>query len=209
MTPNQVIEEVKLSNIRGRGGAGFPTGLKWEFCSKAAVKEHFVICNADEGETGYFQRQGAANFVPSNDFRRYGYRGLRHWLKAGHTLSAWRIHIHEGAARRVLKEMRANKQLGKDIEGIKGFDFEIRLQMGSGAYVCGEETALIESAEGKRGEPETARLTQYREDIWISQALLIILKHSAPSFISLIKLSLVQNLWNKEFIGHKIVEHLG
>jgi len=152
-TPEEVIEVVKASNLRGRGGAGFPTGLKWEFCRKAEGVEKYVICNADEGEPGTFKDRvilteragliiegmviagyciGAAQGII---YLRYEYRYLEKYLNA------------------MLKQARSNHMLGKDAGGIKGFDFDIRIQFGAGAYVCGEESALIESVEGKRGEP--------------------------------------------------------
>jgi [NiFe] hydrogenase diaphorase moiety large subunit len=149
----EVIDIIKASNLRGRGGAGFPTGLKWEFCRKARGEEKYVICNADEGEPGTFkdrviltERAGlliegmviAGYCIGSSQgiiYLRYEYRYLGKYLNA------------------VLEQARSNHILGKDAGGIKGFDFDIRIQFGAGAYVCGEESALIESVEGKRGEP--------------------------------------------------------
>ncbi len=153
LSPEQVIERVKASGIRGRGGAGFPTALKWEFCRKAQGEKRYVFCNADEGEPGTFKDRvilterpnlvldgmtvagyaiGATEGVL---YLRYEYRYLRRYLE------------------KTLADMRAAGHLGKNAGGIKGFEFDIRLQFGAGAYVCGEESALIESAEGKRGEP--------------------------------------------------------
>jgi [NiFe] hydrogenase diaphorase moiety large subunit len=153
MTPEQVIEEVKHSNIRGRGGAGFPTGLKWDFCRKAKGEQKYVFCNADEGEPGTFKDRvilterprlliegmAVAAYAIGAEFGilylRYEYKYLNRFLES------------------ILEEMRHRNFLGKNICGKKGFDFDIRIQFGAGAYVCGEESALIESAEGKRGEP--------------------------------------------------------
>jgi len=152
-TPDKIIEEMKLSNIRGRGGAGFPTGMKWEFCRKAKGSKKYIFCNADEGEPGTFKDRVilterpkmlfegmviAAYAVGANEgilYLRYEYKYLQELLE----------NLLQGARERNL--------LGKNIAGIKGFDFDIRIQFGAGAYVCGEESALIESAEGKRGEP--------------------------------------------------------
>ena len=153
MTPDQVITEVKNSNIRGRGGAGFPTGLKWDFCSKAEVKERYVLCNADEGEPGTFKDRVLLTLFPQMVFEGMvlgGYaigsqQGVL-YLRAEYTYMLPRLE-------KLLAEMRTKNLLGKNVAGKQGFDFDIRIQMGSGAYVCGEETALIESAEGKRGEP--------------------------------------------------------
>lgn len=153
MSPEAVIAEIKHSHIRGRGGAGFPTGLKWEFCRRSKGEKHYVICNADEGEPGtfkdrviltekpelVFEGMAIAGYAIGGDegilYLRYEYRYMREYLE------------------QVLDEMRNNKLLGKNIAGIEGFDFDIRIQFGAGAYVCGEESALLESLEGKRGEP--------------------------------------------------------
>ena len=153
MAPEDVINEIKKSNIRGRGGAGFPTGLKWEFCRRAAGSQKYIFCNADEGEPGTFKDRViltemsellfegmtvAAYAVGASQgilYLRYEYKYLQKFLED------------------VLAKTRKKTYLGKDIVGKKGFDFDIRIQFGAGAYVCGEESALIESAEGKRGEP--------------------------------------------------------
>ncbi len=153
MTPSEVIEEVKKSSIRGRGGAGFPTGLKWEFCRMAPGEQKYIFCNADEGEPGTFKDRVILTELPRLLFEgmviagyavgategilyiRYEYKYLREYLED------------------ILQKAREKNFLGKNIGGKKGFDFDIRIQYGAGAYVCGEESALIESAEGKRGEP--------------------------------------------------------
>ncbi len=153
ISPETVIAEIKHSHIRGRGGAGFPTGLKWEFCRRAKGSKHYVVCNADEGEPGtfkdrviltekpelVFEGMALAGYAIGGDegilYLRYEYRYLKNYL-------------HE-----VLQNMRDTGLLGKNISDIEGFDFDIRIQFGAGAYVCGEESALLESLEGKRGEP--------------------------------------------------------
>ncbi|MCF8378223.1 MAG: NAD(P)H-dependent oxidoreductase subunit E [Bacteroidales bacterium] len=153
LKPAGIIEEVKNSNLRGRGGAGFPTGLKWDFCTKSPGDERYLICNADEGEPGTFKDRVILTETPHLLFEgmivagyaigakegiiylRYEYDYLKHYLEAK------------------LDEFRSKGWLGKDASGIKGFNYDIRIQFGAGAYVCGEESALIESCEGKRGEP--------------------------------------------------------
>ncbi len=153
MSPQDVINELKKSHLRGRGGAGFPTGIKWEFARKAKGEKKYVFCNADEGEPGTFKDRVILTEKPGMVFEgmviaayaigasegilylRYEYRYLRKYLVD------------------VLDKMRKNNSLGKNPGGIKDFEFDIRIQLGAGAYVCGEESALIESAEGKRGEP--------------------------------------------------------
>lgn len=151
MEPKAVIEEVKKSNLRGRGGAGFPTGLKWMFCAQNEG-DRYVMCNADEGEPGTFKD-------------RVLLTERLHMLFEGMTIAGWAIGAKEGVLyiryeysylkafiESVLNELRAANYLGSNILG-KDFHFDIKVQYGAGAYVCGEESALIESTEGKRGEP--------------------------------------------------------
>lgn len=153
MSPQDVIDEVKKSNIRGRGGAGFPTGLKWELCRKTPGEKKYIFCNADEGEPGTFKDRVILTELP-------------HLIFEGMVIAAYAVGATEGILyvryeykylknylERILQIAREKNFLGKDIAGKKGFDFDIRIQFGAGAYVCGEESALIESAEGKRGEP--------------------------------------------------------
>ncbi|MCK5700835.1 MAG: NADP oxidoreductase, partial [Cyclobacteriaceae bacterium] len=137
----------------GRGGAGFPTGLKWDFCSKSKGERRYIFCNADEGEPGTFKDR-----VIMTERPRLLFEGM--------TVAAYAVGASEGILylryeykylykfmESILEEMRHKQLLGKNIGGKKGFDFDIRIQFGAGSYVCGEESALIESAEGKRGEP--------------------------------------------------------
>ncbi len=153
MSPEFIIEEVKFSNIRGRGGAGFPTGMKWEFCRKSPGEKKYIFCNADEGEPGTFKDRVVLTEHPE-------------LLIEGMTIAAYAVGAEEGIIylryeykylQRFLEAMmqsaRERNFLGKNILGNKNFNFDIRIQFGAGAYVCGEETALLESAEGKRGEP--------------------------------------------------------
>ena len=153
--PEEVIQEVLASGLRGRGGAGFSTGLKWDLARKAEDMQRFVICNADEGEPGTFkdrvlltERAGlifegmtiAAHAIGSNSgilYLRAEYAYLLPYLES------------------VLTQRRQAGLLGKNIGGKKGFAFDIRIQSGAGAYICGEESALISSCEGLRGEPKT------------------------------------------------------
>ncbi len=152
MTPADIVEEVKKSGLRGRGGAGFPTGMKWSFLAKPEGVARYLVCNADESEPGTFKDRYLMEFMP-------------HLLIEGMIVSAfalgsnvsyiyirgeydWITDILQVA----INEARQNGWLGKNILGT-GFDAEIYLQRGAGAYICGEETALLESLEGKRGNP--------------------------------------------------------
>ncbi len=152
MLPDEVIETLTVSSIRGRGGAGFPTGLKWRLGREAEGDEKYVICNADEGEPGTFKDRVLLTRSPGD-------------VLLGMIIAAYAIGSHNGiiylrTEYRYLKEYLEQQiqgfydqgLLGEQILG-KAFDFDIRIQMGAGAYVCGDETALIESCEGKRGTP--------------------------------------------------------
>ena len=152
MTPEQIIEEVKLSGLRGRGGAGFPTGLKWEFARKSAGDVKYVLCNADEGDPGAFMDRSVLESDP-------------HAVLEGMIIAARAIDARQGyiyarteyplAVKRLgiaIHQAREYGLLGKNILGT-GFDFDVDIYQGAGAFVCGEETALMRSIEGKRGMP--------------------------------------------------------
>ncbi len=153
MERTEVIREVKHSNLRGRGGAGFPTGLKWEFCDNAAEKEKYIFCNADEGEPGTFKDRVILTELPKLVFEGMAIAGYAVGAKSGILYIRWEYRYLKRHLENAIEELRKAKLLGKNIAGMKGFDFDIRIQYGAGAYVCGEESALLESAEGKRGEP--------------------------------------------------------
>ena len=153
MTPEDVIDEIKLSNIRGRGGAGFPTGLKWEFCRKAQGDKKYIFCNADEGEPGTFKDRVILTERPRLIFEGMVIAAYAVGATEGILYVRYEYKYLEKYLEDILRVAREKNYLGKNIMGKKGFDFDIRIQFGAGAYVCGEESALIESAEGKRGEP--------------------------------------------------------
>ena len=153
LTPDQVIAEVIRSKLRGRGGAGFPTGMKWKLCRQAPGDRRYIICNADEGEPGTFKDRVLLTEVPDRVF-------------AGMTIAGYALGASEGIVylrgeysylwdhlQRVLALRRRQGLLGRDVCGHDAFHFDIRIEMGAGAYICGEESALIESLEGKRGAP--------------------------------------------------------
>jgi len=151
MNSAAVITEVKDSSLRGRGGAGFPTGMKWDFCARE-VGDRYVLCNADEGEPGTFKDRVILTERAYMVFEGMAIAGHAIGAKEGILYLRQEYVYLKNFMEDVLVNMRKNNLLGKNILG-KGFDFDIRVQFGAGAYVCGEESALIESAEGKRGEP--------------------------------------------------------
>jgi NADH-quinone oxidoreductase subunit F len=165
MTPTQVIDEMKKSGLRGRGGAGFLTGKKWEFANHYENDEKFIICNADEGDPGAFMDRSIME-------------GDAHSVIEGMTIAGYAIGAHKGYVyiraeyplavnrlRIALEQARAHRLLGKDILG-SGFDFDVDIRLGAGAFVCGEETALIHSLEGKRGEPGTKPPFPAESGLW-------------------------------------------
>lgn len=153
ITPEEVITEIKHSNIRGRGGAGFPTGLKWEFCRNAKNDKKYIFCNADEGEPGTFKDRVILTELPRLLLEGMVIAGYAVGANEGILYIRYEYKYLEEYLEKILEGARKKNYMGKDIMGKKGFNFDIRIQFGAGAYVCGEESALIESAEGKRGEP--------------------------------------------------------
>jgi NADH-quinone oxidoreductase subunit F len=152
MSPDQVTDEVKKSGLRGRGGAGFPAGMKWSFLAKPEGVPRYLVCNADESEPGTFKDRYLMEFIPH--LLVEGLIVASYALGSNKTFIyirgeyAWIVDILEQA----IAEAKNNGFLGKNILGT-GFDLEIYVQRGAGAYICGEETALLESLEGKRGNP--------------------------------------------------------
>lgn len=152
MSPDEIVEEVKKSGLRGRGGAGFPTGMKWSFLAKPEGVPRHLVCNADESEPGTFKDRYLMEFLPHLFIEgmiissyALGSNTSYIYIRGEY---AWIPDILEQA----IAEAKENGWLGKNIKGT-GFDCEIYVQRGGGAYICGEETALIESLEGKRGNP--------------------------------------------------------
>jgi [NiFe] hydrogenase diaphorase moiety large subunit len=154
MTPAEVIRDVKTARLRGRGGAGFPTGMKWEFTRAAEGDRRYVICNADEGEPGTFKDRVILTEKPDLMFEGMTIAGYAVGADSGIVyLRAEYAYLRE-FLEHVLAQRRENGLLGKNVCGKEGFDFDIRIQMGAGAYICGEETSLISSCEGTRGDPK-------------------------------------------------------
>ena len=152
MGVEKIIEEVKASNLRGRGGAGFPTGVKWGFIPKESKMPKYLVCNADESEPGTFKDRDIMRYTP-------------HLLIEGMVIASYAIgakhayiYIRGEYAREAkllnaaIDEAYANGYLGKNILG-SGHDLDLTVHRGAGAYICGEETGLLNSLEGKRGEP--------------------------------------------------------
>ena len=171
MSPEEIIAEVKISGLRGRGGAGFSAGLKWEFASKGPGEIKYVLCNADEGDPGAFMDRSILEADP-------------HAVLEGMIIAAKAINARQGyiyarteyplAIRRLqlaIKQAREYGLLGTDILG-SGFDFDIDIYQGAGAFVCGEETALMRSIEGKRGMPRPRPPFPAHKGLWEKPTIL-------------------------------------
>jgi [NiFe] hydrogenase diaphorase moiety large subunit len=152
-SPEAVIDQITQSGLRGRGGAGFPTGMKWSFCRKAKGREHFLICNADEGEPGTFKDRVILTKAPDILFEGMTVAGYAIGASEGYLYLRGEYAFLLGFLEQVLEQRRHVGLLGRNIAGKQGFNFDIRIQLGAGAYICGEESSLIESLEGKRGAP--------------------------------------------------------
>jgi len=166
MGPERVLDEVKRANVRGRGGGGFPAGRKWEQCRNAKADKRYVICNADEGDPGAFMDRSVLEGNP-------------HAVIEGMIIGAYAVGSDEGyvyvrheyplAVERLgiaLAQAREKGFLGKGILGKKGFDFDIKINRGGGAFVCGESTALMTSIEGKVGEPRAKHIHTVVSGLW-------------------------------------------
>jgi bidirectional [NiFe] hydrogenase diaphorase subunit len=171
MSPGQVIDEVVKSGLRGRGGAGFPTGLKWSTVAKAQGERKFVVCNADEGDPGAFMDRSVLESDP-------------HRVLEGLAIAAWAVGAERGyiyvraeyplAVERLNTAIRQARRRGLLGHGICGttFNFDLELRLGAGAFVCGEETALIASIEGKRGAPRPRPPYPAEHGLWSSPTLI-------------------------------------
>ncbi|MEA4931321.1 MAG: NADH-quinone oxidoreductase subunit F, partial [Anaerolineaceae bacterium] len=165
MSPEDVIQTILDSKLRGRGGAGFPTGMKWKFARQSKDTPKYMVCNADEGDPGAFMNRKVLEGDP-------------HSVLEGMTIGAYAVGANQGyiycraeypiavsTLNTAIEQAREYGLLGKDILGF-GFDFDIEVRMGAGAFVCGEETALLASIEGNRGEPRVRPPFPASKGLW-------------------------------------------
>jgi [NiFe] hydrogenase diaphorase moiety large subunit len=152
-TPEDVIAEIKASRLRGRGGAGFPAGMKWELARNAAGAKRYVLCNADEGEPGTFKDRVLLTECPDQMLEGMTIAGYAIGSETGIVYLRGEYRYLLKYLQNAIEERKRRGWLGRDILGRVGLNFDIRIQLGAGAYVCGEETALISSCEGLRGDP--------------------------------------------------------
>src|SRR5690606_34423758 len=152
MKPEEVIDTIKASGLRGRGGAGFPAGLKWEFTAKAEGDKKYVCCNADEGDPGAFMDRSILEGDPHSVIEAMTIAGYAVGADQGYIYIRAEYPIAVKRLKIAIDQAKDYGLLGKDIFGT-GFNFDLEIRLGAGAFVCGEETALLASIEGKRGEP--------------------------------------------------------
>ncbi|MCD6295580.1 MAG: NADH-quinone oxidoreductase subunit NuoF [Deltaproteobacteria bacterium] len=171
MTPEQIVEEMKASGLRGRGGAGFPTGLKWQFCAAAEGSPKYMLCNADEGDPGAFMDRSILESDPHSVLegliigaKAIGANKGYIYVRAEYPLAIQRLQTAIGQAKDY-------GLLGEDILG-SGFNMDIELYFGAGAFVCGEETALMRSIEGKRGMPRPRPPFPAHKGLWDKPSVL-------------------------------------
>lgn len=171
MTPEEVIETIEKSGLRGRGGAGFPTGKKWDLTKAATGKQKYVVCNADEGDPGAFMDRSILEGDPHSV--------LEAMMIAGYAIGANQGYIYVRAEYPIaverfevaIKQAREYGILGKNILG-SSFEFDVDIRLGAGAFVCGEETALLESIEGKRGQPRVKPPYPANQGLWFKPTLI-------------------------------------
>ncbi|MGN7987750.1 NADH-quinone oxidoreductase subunit NuoF [Pedobacter sp. 22226] len=152
LTPEEIVEEVKKSGLRGRGGAGFPTGMKWSFLAKPEGVARYLVCNADESEPGTFKDRYLMTYIPHALIEGMIVSSFALGAKVSYIYVRGEMMPQIRILEKAIAEAKAAGWLGKNILGT-GYDLELYVQPGGGAYICGEETALLESLEGKRGNP--------------------------------------------------------
>jgi NADH-quinone oxidoreductase subunit F len=152
--PAALVARVKDSGLRGRGGAGFPTGMKWGFLPKGLGKPIYLVCNADEGEPGTFKDRDILRYTPHQLLEGMAISSYAIGARTAYIYIRGEFRAEAARVEQAIQEAREAGFLGKNILGM-GFDLDIHVHMGAGAYVCGEETALLNSIEGKRGLPRT------------------------------------------------------
>ncbi len=152
MTPAEVLTEVKASGLRGRGGAGYPTGLKWQTVAKSPDPEKYVICNADEGDPGAFMDRSVLESDPHRVLEGMAIAAYAVGAKLGYVYVRAEYPLAISRLRLAIRQAKAANLLGQNVAGTR-FEFSVDIRLGAGAFVCGEETALISSIEGRRGQP--------------------------------------------------------
>ncbi|MBW1691275.1 MAG: 4Fe-4S binding protein [Deltaproteobacteria bacterium] len=164
-SPEQVIDMVKRAGLRGRGGGGFPTGVKWESCRNAQGDKHYVICNADEGDPGAYMDRGLLEGNPHSVLEGMMIGAYAIGSDEGYVYVRYEYPLATENVRLAIDQLRKSGLLGENILGT-GFDFDIKVSRGGGAFVCGESTALMASIEGEAGEPRAKHIHTVESGLW-------------------------------------------
>jgi NADP-reducing hydrogenase subunit HndC len=170
MEPAQLIDLIKDSGLRGRGGAGFPTGLKWQFVAKASGPQKYVICNADEAEPGTFKDRVLIEGDPHSVIEAMAIAAYAVGASEGYVYVRGEYALAQERLRLAIQQAKEMGILGENMFG-SNFSFDVHVHSGAGAYICGEETALLESMEGKRGEPRTRPPYPTTSGLWAKPTL--------------------------------------
>jgi (2Fe-2S) ferredoxin len=198
MTPKDVIEEIKKSGLRGRGGGGFPTGLKWQFAADAQGEQKYILCNADEGDPGAFMDRSLLEGDPHAVIEGMIIGGYAIGASVGYVYVRAEYPLAIERLSHALKQAREYGILGDNVLGT-GHKFSLEIRMGAGAFVCGEETALMASIEGKRGEPRPRPPFPAHSGLWKSPTVLnnVETYGNIPNIISAGKLKIQNREWGK------------
>ena len=164
-SPEQVIDIIKKSGLRGRGGGGFPTGVKWETCRNAPGNKHYVICNADEGDPGAYMDRGLLEGNPHSIVEGMMIGAYAIGSDEGYVYVRYEYPLASENVEKAIAQLRDYGLLGKDILGT-AFNFDIKVSRGGGAFICGESTALMASLEGKAGEPRAKHIHTVESGLW-------------------------------------------
>ncbi|MBW2078198.1 MAG: 4Fe-4S binding protein [Deltaproteobacteria bacterium] len=164
-SPEKVIDMVKRAGLRGRGGGGFPTGVKWESCRNAQGDKHYVICNADEGDPGAYMDRGLLEGNPHSVLEGMMIGAYAIGSDEGYVYVRYEYPLATENVRLAIDQLRKSGLLGENILGT-GFDFDIKVSRGGGAFVCGESTALMASIEGEAGEPRAKHIHTVESGLW-------------------------------------------
>jgi len=165
LSPEKIIEMIKNAGLRGRGGGGFPTGVKWESCRNAPGDKHYVICNADEGDPGAYMDRGLLEGNPHSVLEGMMIGAYAIGSDEGYVYVRYEYPLASENVRIAIEQLRKYGLLGKNILGT-GFDFDINVSRGGGAFVCGESTALMASIEGEAGEPRAKHIHTVESGLW-------------------------------------------
>lgn len=194
LSPQEIISEIKASGLRGRGGAGFPTGLKWEFTQKAQSETKYVVCNADEGDPGAFMDRSILEGDPHSIIEAMAIAGYAVGADQGYVYVRAEYPLAIKNLSIAIKDAREGKLIGSNLQGT-GFSFDLEIRVGAGAFVCGEETALLASIEGERGQPKSKPPYPASSGLWGQPTLI----NNVETFANIVPIIINGSSWFSSF----------